>query len=114
MPTVINAAYYSNQFPDGREPDLEGQFKQPPINPVEGGLHDHIPIIKTIQGDKEYVAAFKSVFNSTQPDKINIMATESTEGHGKITSKTFFYSVLFCRFRGHQVNELCRRESRCL
>ncbi len=34
-PTVINAAYYTSQFWDGREPDLEGQSKQPPINPAK-------------------------------------------------------------------------------
>ena len=40
-PTVINAAFYKSQFWDGREPDLEGQSKQPPVNPVEGGLPNH-------------------------------------------------------------------------
>ena len=28
-PTVINSAYYTSQFWDGREPDLEGQAKGP-------------------------------------------------------------------------------------
>ena len=40
-PTVVNAVFYKSQFWDGREPDLEGQSKQPFINPVEGGLPDH-------------------------------------------------------------------------
>ena len=62
-PTVINAAYYTSQFWDGREPDLEGQSKQPPINPVEGGLKSHDPIIEVIRGDKDYTSAFKQVFN---------------------------------------------------
>lgn len=67
-PTVINAAYYTSMFWDGREPDLEGQSKQPPINPVEGGLPDHTPILKTIRGDKEYQAAFKEVFGVAAKD----------------------------------------------
>ena len=62
-PTVINSAYMKTLFWDGREPDLEGQSKQPPINPVEGGLPDHAPILKTIQSDPEYGNAFKNVFN---------------------------------------------------
>jgi cytochrome c peroxidase len=62
-PTVINSAYMKTLFWDGREPDLEGQSKQPPINPVEGGLVDHTPILKIIQMDSGYGAAFKKVFN---------------------------------------------------
>ena len=33
-PTVINSAYMKTLFWDGREPDLEGQSKQPPIRIV--------------------------------------------------------------------------------
>ena len=39
-PTVINAAFMTSLFWDGREVDLEGQSKQPPINPVEGGASE--------------------------------------------------------------------------
>jgi len=70
-PTVINAAYYTSQFWDGREPDLEGQSKQPPVNPVEGGLKNHDPIIEVIRGDKDYTSAFKQVFN-VNADEINM------------------------------------------
>jgi cytochrome c peroxidase len=61
-PTVINAAYMKTLFWDGREPDLEGQSKQPSINPVEGGLHDHGPILQVIRHDPAYVKAFAEVF----------------------------------------------------
>lgn len=47
-PTVLNAAFNKSQFWDGREPDLEGQSKQPPINPVEGGLANHEPMLKIV------------------------------------------------------------------
>lgn len=61
-PTVINAAYMKTLFWDGREPDLEGQSKQPPINPVEGGLPDYKPLLAVIRKDRGYVKAFKGVF----------------------------------------------------
>jgi cytochrome c peroxidase len=61
-PTVVNAAYLSTLFWDGREPDLEGQSKQPPVNPVEGGLPNHEPLLEVIRKDSGYVKAFKTVF----------------------------------------------------
>ncbi len=61
-PTVINSAYMKTLFWDGREPDLEGQSKQPPINPVEGGLSDHAPILDVIRKDPDYVKSFRTVF----------------------------------------------------
>lgn len=70
-PTVINAAYMTTLFWDGREPDLEGQSKQPPINPVEGGLADHQPIIEILRTDPEYVKAFREVFQ-VEPAAITI------------------------------------------
>jgi len=68
-PTVINAAYMQSQFWDGREPDLEGQAKQPPVNPVEGGLPNHEPILAVIREDADYRKRFKKVFGIT-PDQI--------------------------------------------
>ncbi len=61
-PTVVNAAFYHSQFWDGREPDLEGQSKQPLINPVEHGLANHQPILDIVRKDPDYALAFKSVF----------------------------------------------------
>jgi cytochrome c peroxidase len=61
-PTVINSAYMETLFWDGREPDLEGQSTQPPINPVEGGLPDHAALLAVIRGDPSYVETFKTVY----------------------------------------------------
>jgi len=61
-PTVINSAYMKTLFLDGREPDLEGQSTQPPVNPVEGGLPNHNAELKIIRADPDYVKAFKAVF----------------------------------------------------
>lgn len=70
-PTVINSAYMTTLFWDGREPDLEGQSKQPSINPVEGGLPDHQPIIEILRTDPAYVKAFREVFD-VAPEDITI------------------------------------------
>lgn len=61
-PTVINAAYYTSQFWDGRRPSLEEQAKDPFENPVEHGLKNHEPILSTIRADATYPAEFKEVF----------------------------------------------------
>ncbi len=61
-PTVVNAAYMSSQFWDGREPDLEGQSKQPFVNPVEMGLPDHEPILAIIRSDPDYREGFRAAF----------------------------------------------------
>ena len=61
-PTVLNAAYFTKMFWDGRATDLEDQSQHPFVNPVEMGLADHQPILKTVHEDPEYVAAFREVF----------------------------------------------------
>jgi cytochrome c peroxidase len=61
-PTVINAAYLQTLFWDGREPDLEGQSKQPFINPVEGGLANHDMLVNIVRQDPAYGKAFREVF----------------------------------------------------
>ncbi|MGD8617663.1 MAG: cytochrome c peroxidase [Gammaproteobacteria bacterium] len=70
-PTVINSAYMKSLFWDGREQDLEGQSKQPPVNPVEGGLPDHESLLEIIRADPSYVEAFKQVFG-VAPAEITI------------------------------------------
>lgn len=70
-PTVLNAAFNKSQFWDGREPDLEGQSKQPLINPVEHGLANYEPILEIIRKDSYYPAAFQSIFG-VKGDKVTI------------------------------------------
>ncbi|MEX0975666.1 MAG: cytochrome c peroxidase [Woeseia sp.] len=62
-PTVVNSAYYESLFWDGRSPSLEDQALHPFINPIEMGLSDHEPILATIRDDREYVRAFRDVFD---------------------------------------------------
>jgi cytochrome c peroxidase len=96
-PTVINAAYMTTLFWDGREPDLEGQSKQPPINPVEGGLQDHGPILQVIRGDAAYRQAFQEVF-AIVPEQITmdhvakaIASFERTIGAGESAFDRYYY-----------------------
>ena len=70
-PTVINAAYFSSQFWDGRVPTLAEQAKFPPINPVEGGLHSWKEVVDKIKADPNYVKLFAEVFGITK-DEIDI------------------------------------------
>jgi len=64
-PTVLNAAFYKSQFWDGREPTLEAQSKGPFVNPVEGGLANHQPILDIVRSDPAYQSAFKEAFSIT-------------------------------------------------
>ena len=61
-PTVLNAAYFKSQFWDGREPSLEEQSGQPPLNPVEMGLKNYDPILRIVRSDPEYIRMFEKAF----------------------------------------------------
>ncbi len=70
-PTVVNAAYMTTQFWDGREPSLEAQAAQPFLNPVEFGLPSHGPILEVIRSDPGYVEAFDAAF-CVPPERITM------------------------------------------
>ena len=67
-PTVINSAYNSVQFWDGRAPSLEEQAEGPIANPVEMAvsLDD---AVERLQSDPAYVALFKQAWGT---EKITI------------------------------------------
>jgi cytochrome c peroxidase len=67
-PTVINAAYFTSQFWDGRSPSLEDQSQHPMVNPVEMGLPDHQPVLKIVREDPAYAEAFKKAFGKSGND----------------------------------------------
>lgn len=62
-PTVINSAYYTLFFWDGRSADMEDQAQHPMVNPVEMGLTNHDPVLEVVRSDPEYVAMFRKVFD---------------------------------------------------
>jgi cytochrome c peroxidase len=67
-PTVINSAYNSFQFWDGRSPSLEEQAKGPIANPVEMA-HTLDGVVARLQADANYPALFKNAWGT---DRITI------------------------------------------
>lgn len=68
-PTLINAAYASTQFWDGRRESLEEQATDPLFNPIEHNVKNEAQLLQTIRQDSYYAAAFKKVF-STAPEAL--------------------------------------------
>ena len=64
-PTVMNSAYNTMQFWDGRAPSLEEQAKGPIANPVEMAS-THADVVKRLQADPKYVALFKQAWGTKQ------------------------------------------------
>jgi len=64
-PTVINSAYNSLQFWDGRAPSLEEQAKGPMANPVEMA-HSLDGVVKRLQSDPKYPELFKKAWGTDQ------------------------------------------------
>ncbi|RLA19000.1 MAG: cytochrome-c peroxidase [Gammaproteobacteria bacterium] len=64
-PTVVNAAYYTSFFHDGRRESLEQQSLDPITNPIEHGLTNPEQILAVIQQDFDYLKSFLDVFSVT-------------------------------------------------
>lgn len=62
-PSLLNAAYLSSQFWDGRRASLEEQAKDPFVNPREHGLADLTQVLRIIRADSRYVGDFRRVFD---------------------------------------------------
>ena len=60
-PSLLNAAYGTTQFWDGREPDLEKQSADPIANPIEMN-QSHDVFVGKIQKDPAYQAEFAKAF----------------------------------------------------
>ena len=61
-PTVLNAAFASVQFWDGRAASLEDQAKGPLTNPIEMGMENHDAVVAKLKTIPEYVSAFEKAF----------------------------------------------------
>jgi len=66
-PTVINRAYSTQQFWDGRAASLEDQAKGPIANPIEMTSEKdadaaHVAVVKRLKGVPGYVKLFEKVF----------------------------------------------------
>jgi len=60
-PTVLNAAFWSSQFWDGRAPQLEDQAKGPLLNPVEMGNDSATQLVHRLK-QTGYAPLFAKVF----------------------------------------------------
>lgn len=67
-PTVLNAAYFTSFFWDGRAASLEDQSQHPFLNPVEMGLPTHEPILLVVRSDPFYGELFKKAFGKSGKD----------------------------------------------
>ena len=68
-PTVLNAAFLSVQFWDGRAGTLEDQAKGPLTNPIEMGMPSLDAVVERIKSIPGYVVEFEKVFGK---DSVNI------------------------------------------
>ena len=60
-PVVMNSAYFTLQFWDGRAPSLEKQAEGPVANPIEMGM-THEGVVERLTGDAAYKAEFEKAF----------------------------------------------------
>lgn len=67
-PAILNRAFSTEQFWDGRAASLEAQAKAPIINPDEMGMPSHEALVRKLAAIKGYSDTFKKVFKR----KINI------------------------------------------
>lgn len=61
-PSIVNAAYLTSLFWDGRRKSLEEQAADPLTNPLEHGLKSQAALLEQIRGVQEYRVAFAQVF----------------------------------------------------
>jgi len=61
-PSIINSAYLSSLFWDGRRKSLEEQAQDPFTDSVEHGLKSQDALLEQIRGREAYIAAFAQAF----------------------------------------------------
>jgi len=74
-PTVLNAAYHSTQFWDGRATDVEEQAGGPILNPVEMAIPSKEFLMDRLKGIAEYQAMFKAAY----PEESNPFVYENVQ-----------------------------------
>lgn len=70
-PTLVNSAYLTSLFWDGRRRSLEEQAADPLVNPVEHGLRSHDELLATVRADASYAAGFRAAFG-VGPEAIGV------------------------------------------
>lgn len=70
-PSLLNAAYNTSQFWDGRRATLEEQALDPLVNPREQGLPGYPALLALLRNDGAYAQAFEAAF-AVKPADIDI------------------------------------------
>ena len=65
-PTVLNAAYFEQQFWDGRAETLEDQAVLPLINPIEMAMPSHNAVEEKLRALPEYAPLFQQAFGASE------------------------------------------------
>lgn len=73
-PTVLNAAYMSVQFWDGRAATLEDQAKGPLTNPIEMGMPNHDLVVERVSKIAGYRPLFDDAFGKGSKITIDTIA----------------------------------------
>ena len=74
-PTVLNAAFHSTQFWDGRAKDVEEQAGGPIVNPVEMAIKDP----KFLEGKLSKIDEYKTEFTAVFPGEANPVTYENIQ-----------------------------------
>lgn len=69
-PTVINAAFLSRLFWDGRAASLEAQARGPLVNPKEMAMPSLDAVVRRVERQPGYAAEFRRVFGGKKPVSI--------------------------------------------
>ena len=64
VPTVVNSAYSTRQFWDGRETTLEAQALGPLMNPIEMAMPSTDAILDRVRENSEYMDDFQQAFGN--------------------------------------------------
>lgn len=65
-PTVLNAAFLTSQFWDGRAATLEEQAVQPLVNPIEHGFADRAAVVAQLGALEDYPPLFDAAFGDDE------------------------------------------------
>jgi len=88
-PTVLNAAYNTFQFWDGRASSLEEQARGPITSPAEMNLVDEAELVARLDGNPHYKKEFQAVF-AENPSLNNVARAIAAYERTLISSRSRF------------------------
>ncbi|SFB78276.1 cytochrome c peroxidase [Flexibacter flexilis DSM 6793] len=105
-PTVLNAAFHSIQFWDGRAKDVEEQAGMPILNPVEMAIPNQDFLVKKLKGIKEYQPLFSQAF----PEDKNPVSYANIQKAIGAFERTLVTPTAFDRYLGGEMYALSTPE----